>query len=58
MDGFAVRRDENDWVERVIDINVERRRSLGRTRKTWINVVREDMRLRWLVREDNGTRYQ
>ena len=53
--GRVLRRDENKWARRVMDMDVEGCRLWGRQRKTWIEVV-EDMRLRGLVREDANNR--
>ena len=50
--GHILRKDGNSWVRRVMDINVEGRRVRGRPRKTWVNVVEEDMHMRGLQRKD------
>ena len=40
------RKDESDWVRRVMEMNAEGCRGRGRPRKTWLKVVEEEMRVR------------
>ena len=47
--GHVLRKDESDWVRRVMEINVEGR---GRPRMMWLNVVEEEMWVRGLTRGD------
>ena len=42
--GHVKRRDENNILRRVIELEVEGRRPVGRTKKTWSKVVEENMR--------------
>ena len=46
--------NENNWVRRGMDIYVKESRPQGKQRKTWINVVEEDIRLKWRGREDTN----
>jgi len=50
--GHVLRKDESEWVRSVMEISVEGSRARERLRKTWLNVVEEDMRVRGLKRED------
>jgi hypothetical protein len=50
--GHVLRKDENDWVRAVMELNVEGSRARGRPKRTWLNVVEEDMRVRGLTRGD------
>ena len=38
-------KDENSILRRVMELEVEGRRPVGRPKKTWIKVVEEDMKL-------------
>ena len=42
--GHVKRRDENNILRRVIELEVEGRRPVGRTKNTWSKVVEEEMR--------------
>ena len=42
--GQVKRRDENSILRRVMELEVEGRRPLGKPKKTWSKVVEEDMR--------------
>ena len=42
--GHVLRKDENDWVKKCIDMDVHGRRGRGRPKKTWRQVVEKDMR--------------
>ncbi len=50
--GHVLRKDESAWLRRVMEMNVEGGRGRGRPRKTWLKVVEEEMRERWLTRGD------
>ena len=50
--GHVRRREEEDPVRRVMDLEVEGRRPPGRPRKTWKKTVEEDMRLVGVREED------
>ena len=49
--GHVERKDPKDWVSACRDIRVGGRMGKGRGRKTWNEVVEEDMRKRGLRRE-------
>ena len=42
--GHVVRKDENDWVKKVMLFNVEGTRPSGRPKKTWQMTVLADMK--------------
>ena len=42
--GHVKRRDEYSILRRVMELEVEGRRPVGRPKKTWSKVVEEDMR--------------
>ena len=42
--GHVKRRDGNSILRRTIELEVEGRRPVGRPKKTWIQIVEEDMR--------------
>ena len=42
--GHVKLRDENSILRRVMELEVEGRRPVGRPKKTWSKVVEEDMR--------------
>ena len=50
--GHVLRKDEDDWVRKCIDLTVEGKRGRGRPRKRWIDLVTRDMTDCGLVRED------
>ena len=50
--GHVLRKNESDWVRKVMEINVEGSRARGRPRRTWLNIVEENMCARGLTRED------
>ena len=54
--GHMLRKDESDWVRRVMEMNVEGSRERGRPRKTWLKVVEEEMWVRGLTRGDAENR--
>ena len=54
--GHVLRKDESDWVRRVMEMNVEGSRGRGRLRKTWLKVVEEEMQVRGLTRGDAKNR--
>ena len=43
--GHVVRKEENDWVKKVMSFNVEGTRPSGRPKKTWQTTVLADMRI-------------
>ena len=50
--GHVLRKDDEDWVKKCMDMEVDGRRGRGRPRKRWIEVVTCDMKERGLLRED------
>ena len=47
-----LRKDDDDWVKKCMEHEVEGSRPRGRPKKTWKEVVREDCRARKLNKED------
>ena len=43
--GHVTQRNENSILRRVMELEVEGRRAVGRPKKTWSKVVEEDMKL-------------
>uniref|UniRef100_UPI00358ECC96 E3 ubiquitin-protein ligase RNF168-like isoform X2 n=1 Tax=Myxine glutinosa TaxID=7769 RepID=UPI00358ECC96 len=58
--GHVLRKDESDWLRRVMEMNVEGSRGRGRPRKTWLKMVEEEMRARGLTRRvaENRARWR
>ena len=50
--GHALRKDDDDWVKKCMEHEVEGSRPRGRPKKTWKEVVREDCQARKLNKED------
>jgi len=50
--GHVLRGDDEDWVKKCMEHEVEGSRPRGRPGKTWKEVVREDCRARKLNKED------
>jgi len=51
--GHALRKDDDDdWVKKCMDYEVEGPRPRGRPKRTWREVVREDCKTRKLNKED------
>ena len=48
----VLRKDDDDWVKKCIEHEVEGSRPRGRPKKTWKEVVREDCQARKLNKED------
>ncbi len=51
-----LRKDESDWLRRVMEVNAEGSRGRGRPRKTWLKMVEEEMRAMGLTRRDAENR--
>jgi hypothetical protein len=51
-------KDKEDWVKGCTVLDVEGTRPRGRPRKTWFEVVRSDMKLFCLKREDAHDRVE
>ena len=50
--GHGLRKDDDDWVKKIMSFEVEGKRGRGRPRMTWSQVVERDMRECGLKRED------
>ena len=50
--GHVLRKDDDDWVKKCMEHEVEGPRPRGRPKKTWKEVVREDCLARKLNKED------
>ena len=50
--GHVLRKDDDDWVKKCMEHEVEGSRARGRPKKTWKEVVREDCQARKLNKED------
>ena len=50
--GHVLRKDDEDWVKKCMEHEVEGSRPSGRPKKTWKEVVREDCQARKLNKED------
>ena len=50
--GHVLRKDDDDWVKKCMEHEVEGSRPRGRPKKTWKEVVREDCHARKLNKED------
>ena len=50
--GHVLRKDDDDWVKKCMEHEVEGSRPRGRPNKTWKEVVREDCQVRKLNKED------
>ena len=50
--GHVLRKDDDDWVKKCMEHEVEGSRPRGRLKKTWKEVVREDCHARKLNKED------
>ena len=49
---YVLRKDDEDWVKKCMEHEVEGSRPRGRPKKTWKGVVREDCQARKLNKED------
>ena len=54
--GHVERKDECQWVKRVRKLRVDRRRPVGRLKKTWSDNINEDLRALGLRVEDANDR--
>ena len=50
--GHVLRKDDEDWVKKCMEHEVEGSSPRGRPKKTWKEVVREDCQARKLKKED------
>jgi len=49
--GHVLRKDDDDWVKKCMEYEVEGRSPRGRPKRTWREVVREDCKVRKLNKE-------
>ena len=49
--GHIERRDESDWLKKVRHLEVNGSRGRGRPRKTWSQVIKDDLRGKNITRE-------
>ena len=50
--GHVLRKDDDDWVKKCTEYEVEGPRPRGRPKRTWTEIVREDCQARTLNKED------
>ena len=50
--GHVERKTDDDWVKKCMSIEVDGKRGKGRPMKTWSSVVKHDMKVMGLKRED------
>jgi len=50
--GHVLRKDDDDWVKKCMEYEVESPRRRGRPKRTWREVVREDCQARKLNKQD------
>ena len=50
--GHVLRKEDNDWVKKCMEYEVESARPRGRPKRTWKEVVQEDCQARNLNKED------
>ena len=50
--GHVLQKEDNDWVKKCMEYEVEGLRPTGRPKRTWKEVVREDYQARKLNKED------
>jgi len=50
--GHVLRKEDNDWVKKCMEYEVEGARPRGRPKKTWREIVEKDCQVHGLNRED------
>ena len=50
--GHVLRKDDDDWVKKCTEYEVEGPRARGRPKRTWTEIVREDCQARTLNKEE------
>ena len=50
--GHVRRRDENEWIKKLCELEVQGRKPAGRPKKTWTNVVEKDLKALHLKESD------
>jgi len=48
----VLRKEDNDWVKKYVEYEVEGARPRGRPKKTWREIVEKNCQVRGLNRED------
>jgi len=46
------RKEDNDWVKKCVEYEVDGARPRGRPKKTWTEIVEKDCQAHKLIRED------
>ena len=54
MISTCVRKEDNDWVTKCMEYEVEGSRPRGRPKRTWLEVVQRDCQARGLSKDDGG----
>jgi len=50
--GDVLQKEDNDWVKKCMEYEVDGARPRGRSNKTWTEIVEKDCKARGLNRED------
>jgi len=50
--GYVMRKEDNSWVKKCMEYEVEGDKPKGRPKKTWTEIVEKDCQARKLNRED------
>ena len=50
--GHVLQKEDNDWVKKFMEYEVEGARPTGRPKKTWTEIVEKDCQVHGLNRED------
>ena len=50
--GHVLQKDDDDWVKKCMEYEVEGSRPRGRPKRTWKEIIREDCQARKLNKED------
>ena len=50
--GHVLRKEDNEWVKKYLEYEVEGCRLRGRPKRTWRELVQKDCQLHKLIRED------
>jgi len=56
--GMCCKKEDNDWMKKCMEYEVESARPRGRPKKTWREIVEEDSQARKLNREDAMDHYR
>ena len=54
--GHVLRKEDNDWVKKCMEYEVEGARPRGRPKKTWRQIVEKDCKARGLNRQEGESR--